>query len=35
MGGATCFACMELLQAATYAHINLCDAPHRILTLFG
>jgi hypothetical protein len=32
----TYFACMELLQAATYAYINLCDAPpNQILTLFG
>ena len=23
----TYFACMELLQAATYIYINLCDAP--------
>ncbi|MFN5745945.1 MAG: DUF5765 domain-containing protein [Methylococcaceae bacterium] len=32
----TYFACMELLQAATYVYINLCDgAPNQILTLFG
>lgn len=32
----TYFACMELLQAATYAYINLCDSPpNQILTLFG
>ncbi len=32
----TYFACMELLQAATYIYINLCDAPpNQILTLFG
>jgi len=23
----TYFACMELLQAATYVYINLCDSP--------
>jgi hypothetical protein len=32
----TYFACMELLQAATYVYINLCDSPpNQILTLFG
>lgn len=32
----TYFACMELLQAATYVYIDLCDAPpNQILTLFG
>ena len=32
----TYFAGMELLQAATYIYINLCDAPpNQILTLFG
>ncbi|PKM36429.1 DUF5765 domain-containing protein [Methylotuvimicrobium sp. KM2] len=30
------FALMELLQAATYVYINLCDNPNnQILTLFG
>jgi hypothetical protein len=32
----TYFACMELLQAATYVYINLCDSPpNQILTFFG
>ncbi|MEY4685576.1 MAG: hypothetical protein RLZ25_2035 [Pseudomonadota bacterium] len=32
----TYFACMELLQAATYVYINLCDSPpNQILTYFG
>ena len=32
----TYFACMELLQAATYIYIDLCDAPpNQILTYFG
>ncbi|WNV06242.1 DUF5765 domain-containing protein [Candidatus Methylospira mobilis] len=32
----TYFVCMELLQAATYVYINLCDAPpNQMLTLFG
>ncbi|MFN5745908.1 MAG: DUF5765 domain-containing protein [Methylococcaceae bacterium] len=32
----TYFACMELLQAATYVYIDLCDSPpNQILTLFG
>ena len=32
----TYFACMELLQAATYIYIDQCDAPpNQILTLFG
>lgn len=32
----TYFACMELLQAATYIYINLCDAPpNQLLTYFG
>jgi hypothetical protein len=32
----TYFACMELLQAATYVYISLCDSPpNQILTLFG
>jgi len=32
----TYFALMELLQAATYAYIDLCDTPqNQILTLFG
>ncbi len=32
----TYFACMELLQAATYIYIDLCDSPpNQILTYFG
>ena len=32
----TYFALMELLQAATYVYIDLCDNPNnQILTLFG
>ncbi|TAN52519.1 MAG: hypothetical protein EPN21_03685 [Methylococcaceae bacterium] len=32
----TYFACMELLQAATYVYIDQCDSPqNQILTLFG
>lgn len=32
----TYFACMELLQAATYIYIDQCDRPpNQILTLFG
>jgi hypothetical protein len=32
----TYFACMQLLQAATYIYIDLCDSPpNQILTYFG
>ena len=32
----TYFACMELLQAATYIYIDLCDSPpNQILTMLG
>jgi len=35
-GPLVCFACMEMLQAATYLYIDQCDTPqNQILTLLG